>query len=53
MYRKLDSNVVCNGTIMNYAMGALPALQTLSFMDSPSAELTSYCASKSIKLNTY
>ena len=32
--------------------GALPALQTL-FMDSPSAELTSYCASKSIKLNTH
>ena len=33
------------------AKGALPALQTL-FIDSPSAELTAYCASKSIKLNT-
>ena len=32
--------------------GALPALQIL-FIDSPSAELTAYCASKSIKLNTY
>ena len=32
--------------------GALPALAML-WIDSPSAELTAYCSSKSIKLNCF
>ena len=32
--------------------GALPALARL-WIDSPSAELTAYCSSKSIKLNCF
>ena len=47
-----DGGVQALAAALSGGSGALPSLKIL-FIDSPLAELTAYCSSKSIKLNTF